>query len=292
MPKVAILDSTMHYLDDGDGASLVFLHGNCGSAHIWRNVLPRVGDGRLLAPDLIGMGGSGKPDITYLFADHARYLDAWMDALCLDNVILIGHDWGGALACDWAARHPSRVRALALVESIIKPMTWEELQPWARARCEAIKTPGVGEDMILRQDLYIRQAYTGGGGVVTSVTDDDMDTYLAPYSTPDSRRPILAWARQIPLDGQPAELVGRIVAYDLWLKASLDVPKLLLTFHGSPTLLVGAAMTAWCAANIASLEIVSGGIAGHFAPEDRPQEIAHAISTWVDRHHLRHQPRG
>ena len=110
MPEIRVLDSTIHYQDSGSGTALVFLHGNPGSSHLWRNVLPRVGGGRLLAPDLIGMGRSGKPDIPYAFADHARYLDAWFDALDLAQVVLIGHDWGGALAFDWAARHPQRAR--------------------------------------------------------------------------------------------------------------------------------------------------------------------------------------
>src|SRR4051794_13867827 len=109
MPEIGVLDSTIHYEESGTGpATFVFLHGNPGSSHLWRDVLPRVGGGRLLAPDLIGMGRSGKPDIPYLFADHARYLDAWFDALELDRVVLVGHDWGGALAFDRAARFPER----------------------------------------------------------------------------------------------------------------------------------------------------------------------------------------
>jgi len=123
MPEIPVLDSTIHYQESGTGTAFVFLHGNPGSSHLWRNVLPRVGSGRLLAPDLIGMRRSGKPDIPYLFADHARYLDAWFDALDLDGVVLVGHDWGGALAFDWAARHPERVLGIAFLESIVKPMS-------------------------------------------------------------------------------------------------------------------------------------------------------------------------
>jgi len=285
MPEVNVLDSTIHYRDSGTGTDFVFLHGNPGSSHLWRDVLPGVGPGRLLAPDLIGMGLSGKPDIPYLFADHARYLDAWFDALGLDRVVLVGHDWGGALAFDWAARHPERVLGLAFLESIVKPMAWEDLSPQARARSEAIRTPGTGEKMMLDQDLAVRQAFTGG--VLTPLEAADLEAYLAPYPTRDSRRPLLAWARQMPLGGEPAELVTRIEAYDAWLAKSPDVPKLLMTFEGSPTLLVDERMAAWCAANIASLETVHCGEAGHHAPEDRPGEIAAAVSAWADRHGLR-----
>lgn len=127
MPTIDVLDSTMYYEEIGTGTPFVFLHGNPTSSHLWRNVLPGVqGPVRRLAVDLIGMGRSGKPDIAYSFADHARYLDAWFDALGLDRVVLVGQDWGGALAFDYAARHPERVRGIAFLEAIVRPMSWEE----------------------------------------------------------------------------------------------------------------------------------------------------------------------
>jgi haloalkane dehalogenase len=285
MPETGVLGSTMHYVDSGSGTPVVFLHGNPGSSYLWRNVLPGVGPGRLLAPDLIGMGRSGKPDIGYTFADHARYLDAWFDAAGLDRVVLVGHDWGGALAFDWAARHPGRVLGLAFLESIVKPMSSAELSPQARQRSATIRTPGAGEELVLAQNLFVRQAFTGG--VLTPVDEADLDTYLAPYPTRESRRPILAWARQLPIDGEPAGLVARIEAYDAWLAASPEVPKLLMTFEGSPTLLITDEVAGWCAAHIAALEIEPCGKAGHHAPEDRPAEIAAAISAWAGRHRLR-----
>jgi haloalkane dehalogenase len=284
MPELPVLGSTLHYEKAGSGTPIVFLHGNPGSSHGWRNVLPNVGTGRLLAPDLIGMGRSGKPDIPYAFADHARYLDAWFDALGLDDVVLVGHDWGGALAFDFAARHPDRVRGLAFFETIVKPMAWDDLSPQAAERSRKIRTPGVGEDLVLEQNLFVRQAFTGG--VRTPVADADLAAYLAPFPTPGSRRPVLAWARQLPLGGDPAGLVTRIEAYDEWLAASTDVPKLLLTFAGSPTLLIGPAMAEWCARNVAALDVVAAGEAGHHAQEDRPKEIATEIAAWADRHGL------
>jgi haloalkane dehalogenase len=285
VPSIDVLDSTIHYEETGTGPAIVLLHGNPGSSHLWRDVMPLLGAGRLLAPDLIGMGRSGKPDIAYEFADHARYLDAWFDALGLDDVVLVGHDWGGALAFDWAARHDGRVRGIAFFESIVKPMAWEELSPQARERAELIRTPGAGEKMVLEENLFVRSAFTGG--VLTPVGEQDLATYLAPYPTPESRRPVLAWARQIPLGGEPAALVARVEAYDAWLATSTNVPKLLLTFEGSPTLLIGTEQAEWCANTIAALESVACGQAGHHAPEDRPQEIAAAVSAWADRHGLR-----
>lgn len=283
MPDVKTLDSTMHYQDSGSGTPFVFLHGNPSSSYLWREILPEVGPGRLLAPDLIGMGLSGKPDIGYAFDDHARYLDEWFEVMGLDRVVLVGHDWGGALAFDWAARHPERVLGIAFLESIVKPMGLDELSPQARARSESIRS-AEGEALYLDQDLLVRQAFTGG--VLTPVSEHDLQVYLAPYPTRESRRPLLAWARQLPLGGEPARLVARIEAYDAWLAASPQVPKLMMTFEGSPTLL-SPATADWCAQHIASLEIVHCGKAGHHAPEDRPAEIAAAISAWADGHGLR-----
>ncbi|SEO44460.1 haloalkane dehalogenase [Actinacidiphila rubida] len=285
MPTADILDSTLHYQDTGSGTPVVLLHGNPASSHIWRHVMPGLGGGRLLAPDLIGMGRSGKPELAYSFADHARHLDAWFDALGLDDVVLVGHDWGGALAFDWAARHPSRVRGIAFLETIVKPMAWEELSPQARQRSRTVLGPDA-EEALLGADTLVRMAFTGGG-VRTPVSDEDLAAYLAPYPDRASRRPLLAWARQLPLGGEPAGLVARIEEYDAWLAASPDVPKLLMTFRGAGSLLIGEEMARWCRDHIAALEVADCGEAGHHAPEDRPEEIAAAVSAWIDRHGLR-----
>ncbi|MCX4682991.1 haloalkane dehalogenase [Kitasatospora purpeofusca] len=287
MPVQPVLDSTMFHRESGAGAPVVFLHGNPTSSHLWRDVLPAVGGpGRLLAPDLIGMGESGKPDIAYTFADQARYLDAWFDALGLDEVVLVGHDWGGALAFDWAARHPGRVRGIAFTETIVKPMTWEEFPEGGRPLFEAIRTPGVGEALILDDNAFIEQVLPGS--VATPLAPADLDVYRAPYPTGESRRPLLQWPRSMPLGGEPAEVVARITAYDRWLAASADVPKLLLTFEAGPGAMMGPAIVDWCAENIAGLEIEHhDAVAGHHTPEDHPRAIGAAVAAWADRHKLR-----
>ncbi|MEV6156435.1 haloalkane dehalogenase [Nonomuraea sp. NPDC052129] len=286
MAFLDILDSTLHYRESGTGAPIVFLHGNPTSSHLWREVMPAVGPGRLLAPDLIGMGESGKPDIDYTFADHARYLDAWFDALDLQEVVLVGHDWGGALAFDWATRHPGRVRGIAFTETIVKPMTWEEFPEGGRELFRAIKTEGVGEAMILDDNAFLEQGLPGT--VATPISQGDLDVYGKPYPTRESRRPLLQWPRAMPLGGEPADVVARVEAYDRWLAASADVPKLLLTFAPGPGAMMHEDMIAWCAANMAALEIEhSEEVAGHHTPEDHPVLIATAISAWADRHGLR-----
>jgi haloalkane dehalogenase len=291
MPDLAVLDSVMFYQDAGAGTPLVFLHGNPASSYLWRNVLPHFGaPGRLLAPDLIGMGRSGKPDVPYRFGDHARYLDAWFDALGLDGVVLIAHDWGGALAFDWAARHPGRVRGIAFMETIIKPMAWQEFPAGARDRFKAMRTPGTGEKIVLEDNAAVEAGLLGS--IVSGLSDEDHEVYRQPYPTPESRRPLLEWPRAMPLDGEPADVAARVKAYDQWLASSADVPKLLLTFdespgHESPTLMVGADMIAWCKDNIAALETEACGPAGHLVPEDQPGAIADAMIRWIADHQLR-----
>lgn len=285
MRTVDVLDSHIAYTETGDGLPVVFLHGNPTSSHLWRNVTPHVaGRARTLAPDLIGMGASGKPDIDYDFADQARYLDAWFDALDLGEVVLVGHDWGGALALDRAARHPTRVRGVVMLETMLKPLTAEELPPPARSRFEAFRTPGVGEELVLEQNVFIETAFKGG--VLNPLSEADVRPYRDPYPTPESRRPLLAWPRMMPIDGEPADVVARITDYDAWLGASTDVPKLLLTFDSSPTLLIGDEMIAWSREHIAALDIEHCGPAGHHAPEDRPDAIGTAIARWLDAHGL------
>jgi haloalkane dehalogenase len=286
MPTAQVLGSTIHYQELGTGAPIVFLHGNPTSSYLWRNILPAVGDpARRLAPDLIGMGESGKPDIEYTFDDHSRYLDAWFDALGLDSVVLIGHDWGGALAFDWAARHPGRVRGIAFTETIVKPMSWQEFPEGGRPLFEAIKTRGVGESMILDDNAFLEQGLPAT--VATPLTQEDLDAYRKPYPTRESRLPLLQWPRAMPLDGDPADVVARITAYDAWLATSVDVPKLFLTFEPGPGTMMTPDMIDWCTTHIAGLEVEKHGLAGHHTPEDQPAAIAASLANWMDKHGLR-----
>lgn len=286
MPTISVLDSTMAYSSCGEGTPFVLLHGNPTSSYLWRNILPRIGNiGRALAPDLIGMGASGKPAIDYGFLDTARYLDAWFDEMELDDVVLVGHDWGGALALDWATRHPDRVRGVALFETILRPMTWDEHFPGdARARVEALRASGTGETKVLDENFFLEIALHRT--VLGGISKTDVDAYRAPYPFRESRRPLLAWPRSFPIEGSPAEVNARVSAYSEWLAESTEVPKLLLTFSGPAELLmVGPDEVAWSRSNIANLEVTECGPAGHLAPEDQPSAISAAITEWTQRQH-------
>jgi haloalkane dehalogenase len=279
---VEVLDSHLAHTEQGAGAPVVFLHGNPTSSHLWRDVIPWVADRyRCLAPDLIGMGRSGKPDIDYRFADHARYLDAWFDALDLSDVVLVGHDWGGSLALDRAARHPDRVRGVALVETFVRPMSWAEYPEQAVPLFRALRTPGTGERMALEENWFIETALRATN---PGISDADLAVYREPYPDPASRRPLLRWPREIPLDGEPAEVRDRFDAFGTWLAGTPDVPKLLLTVE--PGSLVSPAIVRWCRENVAGLEVEGVGPAGHHAPEDQPEAIGRAVARWLVRHEI------
>jgi haloalkane dehalogenase len=283
MHTVKVLDSHIAYQDSGAGErTVLFLHGNPTTSHLWRNVTPHVaGQARTLAPDLIGMGASGRPDIEYRFVDHARYLDAFIDALELPELVLVGHDWGGALAQDWAARHPGRTRGIVLSETFLRPMTWADYPPPVDGLFQAIRTPGVGEQMVLQDNWFIEVALRATN---PGISDADLAAYRAPYPDPASRLPLLQWGRQHPVEGEPAEVYDRVVAYDKWLADTPKVAKLLLTIE--PAGLVTADIEQWARDNIAALEVESVGPAGHHAPEDQPDAIGRAVADWLTRHQL------
>ncbi|MFI7054199.1 haloalkane dehalogenase [Streptosporangium canum] len=287
MRTVAVIDSYLAHTETGEGETpVVFLHGSPTSSHIWRNVIPHVADrARVLAPDLIGMGASGKPDIGYRFADHARYLDAWFEAMGLEEAVLVGHDWGGALAMDRAARHPGQVRGVALLETFLRPQTWAELPQEVIDHSRALRTPGLGERLLLEENAAIEYALPHPFAVKTGLSPQDHDVYRAPYPDPASRRPLLQWPREIPYDREPADVAERMDAYGVWLATSPEVPKLLLTVEDG----VGIAspqILDWARRNIAALEVEGIGPAGHQAPEDQPHAIGRAVAGWLDRHGL------
>ena len=279
MPDVAILDSTIHYRDSGSGDPIVFLHGNPTSSYLWRNVIPRLeGEGRCLAPDLIGMGRSGKPDIAYRFVDHARYLDGWFESLGLSRVTLVVHDWGSALGFHWARRHPERVAAIAFMEAIVKPLTWSEWPEDARDVFRGFRTPGVGEKLIFEKNVFIENVLPGS--ILRKLAADEMDAYRAPFREPKTRTPVWRWPNEIPLEGEPKDVVEIVAAYGRWLGES-PVPKLLLAFD--PGAILGADLVRWCRQSFANLEIRHLGAGSHFVQEDQPEAIGDAIRDWRRR---------
>ena len=273
---VNVLDSEMTYVDTDDGDPVVFLHGNPTSSYLWRNVIPHLaGQARCLAPDLIGMGDSGKaPGGSYRFADHARYLDAWFDALGLtERVVLVGHDWGSALGFDWACRHPERVKGVAYMEGIVRPMRWDEWPEQARNIFQAMRSPA-GEEIVLQKNVFVERVLPAS--IMRTLSDEEFAVYRRPYLEPgESRRPTLTWPRQIPLDGEPAEVVELTQRYADWLAAS-DLPKLFI--NAEPGIILTGPQRDFCRTWPNQREVTVRGL--HFIQEDSPDEIGHALADW------------
>src|ERR1043166_7352448 len=197
--RVRVLDSEISYVEVGSGRPIVLLHGNPTSSYLWRNVIPHLGSsGRCLAPDLIGMGRSGKaPAGSYRLADHARYLDAWFAALDLSRATLVVHAWGSALGFHGARRNPGRVKALVYMEAIVRPVTWAEWPEPARKIFQAMRSPA-GEDMVLAKNVFVDRILPAS--VLRGLTQEEMDRYREPFREPgESRRPTLTWPREIPI---------------------------------------------------------------------------------------------
>jgi haloalkane dehalogenase len=287
--RLPVLDSFIAFRELGAGAPVVFLHGNPLSSRVWRGVLPHLAErARCLAPDLIGMGDSGKPDLAYRFADHARYLDAWFEALALRDVVLVGYDWGGALAMDWAARHPERARGLVVFETFLRPMQWGEWSTKGAELFRALRTPGLGEKMVLEANEFLARSLSNG--IQRRIDADELAAYYAPYPDAASRRPLLQWPREIPIEGEPADVTASVARYDAWLASSPAVPKLLLAFEQpselQPSPTGSPAMIQWARTHVAALEVADLGSTGHHAPEDLPHEIGQTIAAWLARHGL------
>jgi haloalkane dehalogenase len=277
--RIRVLDTEMAYVDVGAGAPMVFLHGNPTSSYLWRNVIPPVAAvGRCLAPDLVGMGQSGRaPAGSYRFADHARYLDAWFDAIALTrDVTLVMHDWGSALGFHWARRHPDRVRGLVYMEAIVRPLTWAEWPESARKVFQGMRSPA-GEEMVLGKNVFVERILPAS--VMRPLAPEEMEAYRAPYREAGaSRRPTLQWPREIPLEGEPADVVAIVEAYGTWLAQS-PVPKLFV--NAEPGSILVGAQREFCRTWPNQNEVTVPGL--HFIQEDSPREIGEAVRAFVAR---------
>ena len=276
--RIALLETEISYVDTGAGEPVVFLHGNPTSSYLWRNVIPHVeGLGRCLAPDLVGMGDSGAaPDGSYRFVDHARYLDAWFEALGLTNVTLVVHDWGSALGFYWAYRHPERVRGIAYMEAVVRPLTWEEWRDESRQIFQDLRSEA-GEEMVLEKNLFIEGILPSA--VLRDLTEEEMNVYRRPYLEPgESRRPTLTWPRELPINGEPEDVVSIVDDYSEWLAQS-DVPKLFV--NAEPGAILTGSQREFCRTWPNQEEVTVRG--AHFVQEDSPHEIGEAVATFVRR---------
>ncbi|MES1989973.1 MAG: haloalkane dehalogenase [Pseudomonadota bacterium] len=282
LPKksVTISGRSMAYSEIGTGDPIIFLHGNPTSSYLWRNIMPHLqGQSRCIAPDLIGMGDSDKLEPSgperYTFREHRRFLDAFLEQMGItEDVTFVIHDWGSALGFDWANRHRSKVKAIAYMEAIVRPLTWDEWSPAARPIFEGFRSDQ-GEAMILEKNLFIETVLPRS--VLRKLSAEEMDVYRRPFkNVGEDRRPTLSWPRQIPLDGEPEDVVELVQSYADWMVQN-DLPKLFV--NADPGVILVGAQREFCRTWKNQKEITVKG--SHFLQEDSPHEIGEAISRWL-----------
>ena len=278
--RCEVLGRTMSYVETGEGAPIVLLHGNPTSSYLWRGVIPHLAPlGRTIAPDLIGMGDSDKLDDSgpdrYRFVEHRRYLDALLEALGVgERVTLIMHDWGSALGFDWANQRRSAVRGLAYMEAIVQPLTWAQWPEAARRVFQGFRSES-GESMVLENNVFVERVLPGS--IKRELSEQEMAEYRRPFLEPgEGRRPTLTWPREIPIEGEPADVAEIIADYAAWLRES-SVPKLFV--NAEPGAILMGEQREFCRTWPNQTEVTVPGI--HFIQEDSPDEIGRAIAAWL-----------
>ena len=282
LPKrfIEVKGKRMAYTDIGQGDPIVYLHGNPTSSYLWRNVMPHTEQlGRSLAVDLIGMGDSDKLDDPgpdrYRFIEHRAYLDEAREALGVaEKVVLVVHDWGSALGFDWANRHRDAVRGIVYMESIVRPMTWDEWPEAAKRVFQGFRSQA-GEQMVIEGNVFVEKVLPGS--ILRDLADEEMAVYRRPYAEPgESRRPTLTWPREIPIEGEPEDVTRIVADYSEWL-AKCDVPKLFV--NAQPGAILTGPQREFCRSWPNQTEVTVAG--SHFIQEDSPHDIGEAVARFV-----------
>jgi haloalkane dehalogenase len=279
LPQINVLGSTMAYREAGDSNAPValFLHGNPTSSYIWRNILPLVAPvAHCIAPDLIGFGQSGKPDIEYRFVDHVRYLDAFLEQAGITSAFVVAQDWGSALAFHLAERRPDFIRGLAFMEFIQPMPTWKDFHPDAVETFQKFRTPGVGEGMILEGNAFVEEVLPGA--TARKLTDEEMSVYRAPFPTPESRRPTWKFPNELPIEGKPADVYSAMEQAHRALAESY-YPKLL--FVGNPGALISPAFAETFSKSLKNCRVVQLSSGIHYLQEDHPDVIGANLKEWL-----------
>lgn len=283
LPKVSVYGSNMAYRSMGDRSKPValFLHGNPTSSYIWRNIMPAVSEtAYCIAPDLIGFGQSGKPNIQYSFADHVAYLDRFLIELEIDEAYVVAQDWGTALAFELAARRSSFTRGMGFMEFIRPMKSWDEFHQAQQARDIFMKfrTPGVGERLVLRENAFVEKILPGS--ILRKLSDEEMEVYRAPFPDEMSRIPTLRFPNELPIEGSPWEVHEALTGAHEALKES-TYPKVL--FVGNPGALVSPAFARSFVRTLKNCDLVELGDGAHYLQEDHPQAIAEGVVKLIQR---------
>jgi len=272
-----VLDSKLHYVESGEGDPILFLHGNPTSSYLWRNIIPYAAKkGRAIAIDLIGMGKSGKPDIEYSFEDHAKYLNAFIEKMQLENITLVIHDWGSGLGFNYAATHENNVKGIVFMEALLRPFEWNTLPNEDSANMlKNIRNAIMGKKMLMEQNFFIEKFLPSA--VVRKLSKEELDHYRQPFKTIESRLPIWRWPSEIPIAGEPENVYQVVENYYQWLQET-DTP--MLGLYATPGLMIQQPQVKWIQENIKNATTAPIGKGLHFVQEDNPDVIGKELVKW------------
>ena len=272
-----VLGSNMHYIEQGQGDPILFLHGNPTSNYLWRNIIPYLSDqGRCIAPDLIGMGKSDKPDINYGFLDTYRYLEAFIEKLALKNITLVLHDWGSGLGFHYANLHRDNIKAIAFMEAMYDAPTMYDMPASVRMALKMVRNPFFGGLMVKRANMFIKKMLPDM--ILRKLTKEELAHYASPYPTAKSRKPLLAWPQDVPFsDGKPTAASAPVKSWASWLAQS-EIPKLCFTVN--PGVAIKEKDVKVIRDTFKNTEMIHLGEGLHFIQEDYPHEIGQGIADW------------
>lgn len=273
---VEVHGSKMHYIDEGSGDPILFLHGNPTSSYLWRNIIPYLSSkGRCIAPDLIGFGKSDKPNLEYRIFDHIKYVEGFIEKLALKNLTLVIHDWGSALGFHYAMCHEANVKGIAFMEAILLPLRWSDFPKDFKMGFKLFRTAGIGWLMIAGMNVFVEQILPKA--TVRKLTKEEMDFYRQPFKTIKSRKPLWLMPNEIPIEGTPADVDEMVRNYNRKLQES-ELPKLL--FYAHPGGLIREKTVEWCLQNLKNLKTVDIGKGIHYLQEDNPYLIGVELAKW------------
>lgn len=273
---IEVQGSNIHYIDKGIGDPILFLHGNPTSSYLWRNIIPFLTPyGRCIAPDLIGMGRSSKPDIDYGFFDHVKYVEGFIVKMGLKNITLVLHDWGSAIGFDYAMKHENNIKGIAFMEAIIGTLSWDDF-PWDfRIGFKLFRTPVIGWIMIVALNMFIEQILPKA--IVRKLTKAEKEQYREPFRTLKDRKPVWRWPNELPIEGNPVDVTNVAKKYRQKLLES-DLPKLL--FYAQPGGLIPLKKVKWCQQNFKNIKTIDIGPGIHYLQEDNPGLIGSELAHW------------
>ena len=277
--KISINNKNIAYAESGSGDPIIFLHGNPTSSYLWRNITPHLeSQGRCICIDLIGMGDSDKLDNpdenSYQFEEHYHYVNAAIESLTNgENTTFVIHDWGSALGFNWCYHNPDSVKGIAYMEAIVKEMTWEDWRDEAKGIFQGFRSDA-GESLVLEKNYFVERVLPGS--IIRRLRDEEIEEYRRPFLNPgEDRRPTLSWPRDIPIEGQPANVCKIVNQYAEWMQTN-DIPKLFI--NAEPGAITTGRIRDFCRSWKNQTEVTVKGI--HFIQEDSPDDIGKAISTW------------